>query len=133
MILGGLIAIVGSFLPWATRGSGSINGFDEWIWIDGFELYSIDSPANLALVGALLMIGLGIALFVAGRVLAVAIIGIVAGVLGIGGGLVLFAIPAAIVDLDDGSVAIGAILQPIAPIVSLVGAIMVLAKRAPAT
>lgn len=129
MIVGAVLALIGTVLPWASEGSVSLNGFDEFFWIRDFSLFELNSPAIVAVIGAVIMLGLGIATAAAGRVLAVTIIGIISAVLGVLGGLVLFALMADFTDSAGGSIGIGVILQPIAPIISGVGAIWATAKR----
>ncbi len=129
MIAGAAIALVGVFLPWATRSGRSRNGLDRFSWLDGFTFYSIDSPGTFVIIGAVIMLGLGIATVAAGRVLAVAIIGIVSGALGIVGGLIEVGLIASFADSENASLGVGVILQPIAPILSLIGAIIATATR----
>ncbi len=133
MIAGAAIALVGVFLPWATRSGRSRNGLDRFSWLDGFTFYSIDSPGTFVIIGAVIMLGLGIAIVAAGRVLAVAIIGIVSGALGIVGGLIEVGLIASFADSENASLGVGVILQPIAPIISLIGAIIATATRRTST
>ena len=72
---------------------------------------------------------IGTALFFAGRVLAVAIIGIVFAVIALFIGLAMVSIASDTADFGDGSIGFGAILQPIAPLVTLAGSIVATAKR----
>lgn len=130
MVAGAAIAMVAVLLTWSSSAAGTRNGLDEYLWVEGFSLYSVQSPGVVALVGGAIMLGLGITTLIVGRVLAISIIGIVSGALGLGGGLLLVALVAAFNDADGGSFGIGVILQPIAPLVSLVGSIVVTATRA---
>ena len=78
------------------------------------------------------MVGLGMAQLIARRVLAISIIGVISGVLGVlGGGGLLLAMNS-FADSADGSIGIGAILLPLAPVISIVGAGMAIAKKRPA-
>ena len=129
MVAGAALALIGVFLPWATESGRSRNGLDDYVWLDGLTLYSIDSPGVAVLVGAAIMLGIGITTVAAGRVLAVAIIGIISGALGVLGGFIELGLVASFVDFEGGSLSIGVILQPIAPLISLAGAIVVTATR----
>lgn len=127
VVAGAVITVIAVFLPWVSGGGESINGMD--ILTDGEgELY--DGPGQINLVLGLILAGLGIPLIIAGRVLAVAIIAIVVAALTALMGLGLAGFASATADLSsDASVAIGAFLQPIAPLISLGGAIWATAKR----
>jgi hypothetical protein len=134
-ILGSLISIVGVFLPWASGQGTSYNGMATFI-DDTFTAF--ESPGVVSLVLAAVTIGFGIALFFAGRVLAVAILAIVfasitvfwgLGVIGITSDAV--AVGDSLFDANDasGDPGFGAILQPIAPLITLAGAIVATSKR----
>jgi hypothetical protein len=126
MIAGSVVALIGVFLPWVSVFGESGNGLDDFINED-FEV--TESPGTVAIIGAVITIGLAIALLVAGRVLAVAIIAVVVSAIGAFLGLGLLAIAGQTADFVDGDVQIGAVLQPIGPLIALAGAIVVLAKR----
>ena len=125
-IAGSLISIIGVFLPWLSVDGESQNGTGVFISSD-FTIY--DNPGAGVIVFAVVTAGLGIALFFAGRVLAVAIIAIVVAVLAVFVGIGVVAIAADTADFGDGSLGIGAILQPIAALVTLAGSITATAKR----
>ena len=126
VIAGSLISFIGVFLPWATVGNESQNGTGFFVGSD-FTIY--DNPGAAVIFIALVTVGLGIALFFAGRVLAVAIIAIVAASIALLVGLGMIGITSDTADFGDGSIGIGAILQPIAPLLTLAGAIVATAKR----
>lgn len=129
MIAGAVIAILATLLPWASFDNESLNGYDDFVLFSDDGLQRLSNPAVFNVIGAVIMLGLGIATLAAGRVLAVTIIGIVSGVLGILGGLIVLVLIADFTDSFGLSLGIGVILQPIAPIVSLAGAIIATAKR----
>lgn len=124
IVAGAVISAVGVYLPWLDDGGDTRNGTDLFFTSDAQIL---DGPGQIMLAIAVVLIGLGIALFFAGRVLAVAIISIVASAIAVLMGLGMIGIASE--DVLGGDVAIGAILQPIAPLASLAGAIVVTAKR----
>lgn len=126
IMVGSLISIVGVFLPWISGGGESQNGTGVFLDSD-FTLY--DNPGAGVIVFAVVSAGLGIALFFAGRVLAVAIIAIVVAVIALLVGTAMASIASDTANFGDASVGFGAILQPIAPLVTLAGAIIATAKR----
>lgn len=121
---GAVLIIIGVFLPWLDNGGETRNGTDVFITSD---LTVVESPGTLMIIIAVIVGGLGIALFFAGRVLAVAIVAIVMSAIAVLMGLAMIGI------MNDvafgGDTGIGAILQPIAPLASLAGSIVVTAKR----
>jgi len=126
VIVGSLISFIGVFLPWVSLDGESQNGTGFFIGSD-FTIY--DNPGAAVIFIALVTVGLGIALFFAGRVLAVAIIAIVAATLALLIGLGMIGITSDTADFGDGSIGFGAILQPIAPLITLAGAIVATSKR----
>ncbi len=122
LVAGGIVMIVGTFLPWVSG-----NGFS----LDGWELGDINqesSDATAFVTFGVILSGLGVALAVIGRQLALAIIAVVVAAL---------ATLAAFVDVtdDDGldlfGLEIGAGLWVIlvASLVALAGAIWALAVK----
>lgn len=128
LIAGSALALIGAFLPWLTFGGETANGFDTYVTSDFQEL---EAPGLVVVFGAITGLAFGIALLAAGRVLAVAILGIVFAALGVIIGLALWAIVADSLQGQLGSVGIGLILQPIGPAIALVGAIIATATRRP--
>ncbi len=124
IVVGAVVAAIGVYLPWLTDGDDTRRGTDLFFTSDGEIL---DGPGQLMLAMAFVLAGLGIALFFAGRVLAVAIIAIVASSIALLIGIGMIGIASD--DILGGDVGIGAILQPIAPIASLAGSILVTARR----
>ena len=130
IVVGALLSIISVFLPWATGGGASANGMDDFIFLSDGDLYFAESPGTVPIFFGVVMLGLGIALILAGRVLAVAIIAIVGAVISEFVGLAMVGIASSFTeDVSGTSVGIGAIIQPIAPLVGLAGAIVATAKR----
>ncbi len=125
-IVGSVISIIGVFLPWVSDGGESQNGTGVFLASD-FTLY--DNPGAGVIFFAVVTAALGIALFFAGRVLAVAIIAIVVAVIALFVGIAMVAIASDTASFGDGSVGFGAILQPIAPLITLAGSIAATSKR----
>lgn len=125
-IVGSLISIVAVFLPWVSSDGESQNGTGVFLASD-FTLY--DNPGSGVIVFAVITGGLGIALYFAGRVLAVAIIAIVAAAIAFFIGIGMVSIASDTADFSSGSLGFGAVLQPIAPLITLAGAIVATSKR----
>lgn len=125
-IAGSIISIVGVFLPWLTEGGESQNGTGVFLGSD-FTIY--DNPGAAVIFFAVVTGGLGLALFFAGRVLAVAIVAIVMATIALLIGIGMLGIAGDTADFGGGSLGFGAILQPIAPLVTLAGAIFATSKR----
>jgi hypothetical protein len=125
-LVGSLISIVGVFLPWVSEGGDSQNGTGVFLSSD-FTIY--ENPGAAVIFFAVVTGGLAIALFFAGRVLAVAIIAIVMAAIALLIGIGMIGIASDTADFGDGSVGFGVILQPIAPLITLAGAIVATSKR----
>lgn len=88
MTIGSLVVIAGGILPWASGGGESFGGLDTWYQINertdgiGTELYRMENPGVMLIIGGVILAGLAITILAAGRVLAVAIIGIVLASIG---------------------------------------------------
>lgn len=114
------------FLPWVSIAGENLNGMSSF---RGNDFVFYDGSGIVAIGLAIITAGLGIALFFAGRVLAVAIIAIVMASFAALVGLGMVAIAADGADFGGGSIGFGAILQPIAPLLTLAGSIAATAKR----
>ncbi len=125
-IVGSVISIIGVFLPWLSDGGESQDGTGIFLGSD-FTIY--DNPGSAVIFFAVVTAGLGIALFFAGRVLAVAIIAIVMAAIALLIGIGMIGIANDTADFGGGSLGFGAILQPIAPLITLAGAIVATSKR----
>lgn len=140
-IVGALVAVLGVFLPWVNGGSdilndsSSVNGLGYLISQESAEAY--EAIGVLPLVAGAIALGLGITLFIAGRVLAVAIITIVVGAITVLIGIGVIGLAVETVDFrndvsfdgDEAGLGIGAILQPIGPLLVLAGGIVATSKR----
>ena len=125
-IVGSIISIIGVFLPWLSEGGESQNGTGIFLGSD-FTIY--DNPGAAVICFGVVTGGLGIALYFAGRVLAVAIIAIVMAAIALLIGIGMVGIANDTADFGGGSLGFGAILQPIAPLITLAGAITATSKR----
>ena len=126
LVVGGGLALLGTFLPWVDLSGDSLSGLDEFLTSEGTRL---EAPGAASIVGGIIAAALGITLVAAGRVLAVAIVGIVLSTIGLLVGLGFLVIAADVASWTSGSIGIGAILQPIGPAVALIGSIIATAKR----
>lgn len=88
MTVGALVVVVAAFLPWASGGGETYSGLDTWYQVNeatgrsGSELYRMETPGVMYIIGGVILAGFGIAILAAGRVLAVAILGIVFAAIG---------------------------------------------------
>lgn len=133
LIIGGAVLyIISAYLPWYTVDGETLNGTDTFIRDLGTDYF--EGPGLAWVVMGVIVLGLGIATFFAGRQLALAIVTVVLTTVAvfvsfIGVGVVsdqkeydeLFAQPG-----DSG---IGVVLGIIATLIALAGSIVVLAKR----
>lgn len=127
IVAGAISSAIAVFLPWLTAEGETQTGTGVFLNKD-FELY--DSPGSGVLFFAAALLGLGIALFFAGRVLAVAIIAIVVASIALFVGLAMVGIVSDTKDLvGTGSLGIGVILLTPAAGLSLAGSIWATSKR----
>jgi hypothetical protein len=132
IIAGAALNILAAYLPWYKVDGHTLNGMDTFVRKLGLETY--EAPGKAWVVMGVIVGGLGIAAFFAGRQLALAIVTLVFAAIGglvslIGVGVVsdqkrydeLFAEP--------GTAAIGVILGIVAMLIAIAGSIVVLAKR----
>jgi len=124
VLVGAIVTAVAVYLPWLDSSGEARDGTDLYLTSAGDLL---DGPGNIMLPIAVVLAGLGLALLLAGRVLAVAIIAVVMSVIGTVFGLGMIGIVND--DIGGGDLGIGVILQPIAPLVALAGSIVATAKR----
>ncbi len=134
-LVGSLITIIGVFLPWTSADGTSYNGLATFI-DDSFTAF--ETPGAVSIFLGVVTIGFGIALFFAGRVLAVAILAIVFAAFTLLWGLAVIGITTDAVAVGDslfdadeasGDAGFGAILQPISALITLAGAIVCTSKR----
>lgn len=127
IVVGAVVSVVAVFLPWLSTDGDTQTGTGVFVTTD-FELY--DSPGSGVLLFAAMLVGLGIALYFAGRVLALAIIAIVVAAIA---SLVAIAMISIVSDTKDligeGSLGAGVLLLVPAAGLSLAGAIWATSKR----
>lgn len=127
VIVGALVSAVAVHLPWLSVGGATQTGTGVFVTTD-FELY--DRPGDSVLVIAAVLLGLGIALFFAGRVLAIAITSLVFASVGL---IVAIAMVAIVSDtrelVGDGSLGIGLFALAPGAALSLGGSIWATARR----
>lgn len=127
LMVGAITHVVAVFLPWFKYQGTTMNGRDDFITKD---LKVLHSPGTFWIFFGALLFGLGLALFLAGRNLAVAIISVVIAT--IAGFFSLIGIGAAqnMRDVaEGGTIGLGAPLGIVAILIALAGAITALAKR----
>jgi len=121
MIAGAGIVAIGCFLPWLEIGNESLTGFDE-----GPD----DSALGPGLIFlALVVLGMGITTLAARRILAVAIIGIVAAAFCLAAAAAQWADYSDFADFVGGDIGAGLAVVVLGSLVSLAGAIVTTAKR----
>lgn len=145
------VVVLGCFLPWVTSSGGDLNGFDNYYCDDSFECFGstftvdgrgefnedvtqLESPAVLAMIGAVLLAAFGITLVAAGRVLAIAIIALIASSLGVLAALLFIAVANGTEYVESTSVGadgigIGVILQLLGALLALAACIVTLVQR----
>jgi hypothetical protein len=133
VVAGALVAGIGVYLPWMSGGGETFNGTDTFVTGRSFaDLELIEAPGDAMLFFAAVLVGLGIALYFAGRVLAVAILAIVGAAITVllGIGMVTIVNDSRdFIGADTVGYDIGVVLQPIGPAVSLAGSIWATATR----
>ena len=124
MIAGAIVAIIGCFPPWLTIADASINGFDE-------------APGEDAALGpaviffALVLVAMGVTTLAAKRILAIAVIGIVAASFSLLISAAQLADYSDFADseLFDADVGAGLVVTVLGSLVALAGAIITCARR----
>lgn len=133
MIVGALVAMVGTLLPWVTFGNESVNGYEAYIIGDDFDGFEWTNPGAFVVGAMILVIISAVIVLTAGRRVATWIIALLAA--GFGGLMALGAIGAVGSILDNAfardafGIGVGVVLCLLGAIVSGVGAIIVAAKR----
>jgi hypothetical protein len=126
MLVGALILMGGTGLPWISDGDTDYNGYDEWV----IDLYFKDEPAGPMLVFlGVVLLGFGIATLAAGRVLAIMIIGIVVAAFALLGTVVQLADYADVADQTSASLGPGILVSMAGAVLALGGAIAGCSKR----
>ena len=121
MVAGAGIVGVGCFLPWLEVLNESINGFDE-----GPDDVAL-GPGLIFL--ALVVFGMGITTLAAKRILAIAIIGIVAAAFCLAAGAAQLADYSDFADFVGGDIGAGLVVVVVGSLIALAGAIVTTAKR----
>ena len=129
LMAGGAIHVIAVFLPWYQgNGVATLKGMDSFFTVDGTGY--IDAPGKVWLVVGGLLFAFGLATFIAGRILAVAIAAAVVSVIGLFGAILGFGVVKNERDAQHvGDVAFGVIVGTLAIFAALAGSIQVLAKR----
>jgi hypothetical protein len=133
MVVGAVLIIVGTIIPWKTFGGESINGFDRYVsWTD--DGYLEQTPGGIFVFGAVVLLAFGITSLVAKRVLPVIIIAIVTAT-----GLALFSAGELAIYGDDegpfgqaielGDLSAGIPVMLVGSLIALAGAITGCARR----
>lgn len=130
-MVGGVLLAVGALLPWLKVTGETGNGLDDYIFenADGIRERA-ESPGSAWIFFGLVLLGFGIALFFAGRVLAVAILAIV--VAGLSLIMVFFGLGAANDTKDflgEGSVQFGIFVGFVGAGLAIAGSVASTAKR----
>lgn len=146
-----VLVVLGCILPWVTGissdfGTDSLNGFDYFYCADDLDVCmgspeeipgiiddegttALEQPGILAVMGAVLLFAFGVTLLAAGRVLAIAIIALVASAIGLIVSILFIALASIAAGDMGGSVGIGAVLQLVGAVAALAGSIVALAQR----
>ena len=128
LLMGGAIVLcLAVFLPWFKIQGETWNGRHDFITS---KMEVIAAPGNFWLFLGAVLFGLGLASYLAGRNLAVAIIAVVMSVITLFFSLIGIGAAQSTKDfMGEGTVGIGAIVGILAAFVALSGSITVLAKR----
>ena len=127
IVAGAIVHGVSVFLPWFKYDGKTLNGRDDFLTKD---MKVLQAPGDFWLFFAAVLLGLGIALFAAGRNLAVAIIAVVAAVIALFFSLIGIGAASTTRDaVGGGNIAFGAVLGIIGTLIALAGAITALSKR----
>lgn len=145
VLVGMALVVLGCFLPWVSISGDSVNGFDNYYCDSELDCLAspervpdeflsdsdtnLESPAVLALIGAVLVVAFALVLLLAGRRLWAAIVTLVLSALGTFVAILFLVVAASAADNVGGSVGVGAILQLIGALAAVVGSIVAIAKR----
>jgi hypothetical protein len=129
LMAGGVIHMLAVFMPWYQgKGVPTLKGMDSFFTVDGTGY--IDAPGKVWLVIGALLFGLGLATFIAGRILAVAILAVIVSIAGLFGAILGYGVVKNERDAQHvGDVAFGVNVGTLAIFAALAGSIQVLAKR----
>ncbi len=133
MIIGALVSIIGTFLPWVTFGNDSVNGYETYFFGDDFDAVEWNNPGAFVVGAMVLVIISAVIVLAAGRRVATWIIALLTA--GFGGLMSLGAIGAvgSVLDsasfVDDLNFGFGVGLCLLGAVIAGVGAIIVAAKK----
>lgn len=133
MLVGGLVAIIGTFLPWVTFRGGSVNGYERYLVGDGFDAAVWNNPGGFVVFAMVIVIVAAIVVLAAGRHIATWIIALLAA--GFGGlmSIAAFGAVGSVLNNDFASdelgVGLGIVLCLLGAFAAGVGAIIIAAKK----
>lgn len=133
MLIGSLLAIAGTFLPWVTFPGDSVNGYERYFIGDSFDGLEWSNPGAFVAVTMVLVAIASIAVLAAGRSIATWLLGLM--VSGLAGLTTIGALAAvgSVLNSDFGGdrldVGFGIGLCVVGAIAAGVGSIIVAAKR----
>jgi hypothetical protein len=129
LMAGGVVHMLAVFMPWYQgKGVPTLKGMDSFFTVDGTGY--IDAPGKVWLVIGALLFALGLATFIVGRILAIAVIAAIVSIAGLFGAILGFGVVKNERDAQHvGDVAFGVIVGTLAIFAALAGSIQVLAKR----
>ncbi len=137
MIVGALLAIIGTFLPWITssggRSSESINGYETYLVGDALDATLWENPGAYVAGAMVLVIAMAIVILAAGRSTATWILGIIAAAMA---GLMTIGALGAVASMLDVAIfggltmGVGILICLLGAVVAAVGSVIVAAKSA---
>lgn len=147
LVAAGLL-VLGTFLPWVSNQGQSLNGMSNFYCASGeciatdesidaeflrSDAIEIEAPGRATLVGAAILASFGLALVLAGRVVAVAILALVSSSLGLLVSLGLYAVADRVTDTwrFDATLGSGPMVVILSAAVGIAGSIVALAQRTP--
>jgi hypothetical protein len=126
MLVGAIVMMGGTGLPWISHEGADYNAYDEWAIFPYIE----DTPVGPALgFFGVVLLGFGIATLAAGRLLPIMIIGIVVAALALSSTVVQLADFADIIDVTSASIGAGIVVSIVGAGAALAGAIAGCATR----
>lgn len=132
MLVGAVIAIAGTFLPWISFGGQSVNGYETYVIGDNFDSVAWSNPGAYVVAAMVVVIFAAVLVLAAGRRVVTWLIALLTTALG---GLVAFAAFGAVGNVLDNlfagsdlGIGVGVILCLLGAIIAGVGAIVVAVK-----
>lgn len=129
MIVGALLAILGTFLPWVSQGSFNLNGYEQYPIGDSFDAVLWTNPGAWVAGTMALVVVMGVIVLATGRSIATWLLSILA--VGLAGLTTLAALGAvgSVVDQFNFDVAAGIGLCLLGAVISGVGSLIVAFKK----